>query len=297
MKKPTWEPSAGNLLAWLAANNQARPIDLFTLTTAAGTVYRWSGGDVAVTVNALAFVLGPSIQRSRVKQSIGTSVDTMNLTLFADATVLVGGVPLMQALAAGVFTGATMQLERAFFDAGNVCQGTVGVFMGRLGTIKLGRSVVSIEVRSHAELLDVMVPGDVYQPGCRNTLFDAQCTLSAAAYTVAGLCAAGEATRSIVTSSSAAVLSRPAAWADLGVLQFTNGLNAGISRTVRSHAVYGGSAVVTVVFGFPYAIAAGDAFTLRAGCNKSYYGDCGVKFGNAVNFRGEPFIPAPESVT
>lgn len=307
MKKPLWEPAEGALVAWLNANRQAMPVDLWTITLIGGTVLRYSAADVPVTLPAMwgrygsgpqTWVLGPGIQRGRRQQRIGVAVDTLNLTIFADDTVLVGSVPMLQALAKGLFTGATVALSRAFLDLAGVCKGVVPDFFGRVGAVRAGRSQASVEVRSHGELLDVMIPADVYQPGCRNTLFDAQCGLSAAAYTVAGTAsAAGEATRRTITSVSAAVLAKPTAWADLGVLSFTTGANAGVSRTVRTHTNSSGTATVSVVYPFPFAIGAGDAFTLRAGCNKVADGDCTVKFSNRARVRAEPLIPAPETVT
>lgn len=326
MKSPSWEPYAGALVAWLLVHKEARPVDLWTITLADGTVLRYSSADWQCTINGTTWTPGPGIMRDKVQQTIGVSVDSMQLTIYDDGTTLVGTVPLLQAIARRVMDGATVALERAFFEdssdvtwvtgmgvpvhwvagstpatwstAGPNCRGVVPVFYGRWGAARVTRTSARVEVRSHAELLDVMVPGDVYQPGCRNTVFDAQCTLSAAAYTVAGVTSgAGDATLRIITSTSAAVIAKPTAWADLGVLAFTSGLNAGMSRTVRTHVLAAGTATVTAVSPFPYAIAPGDGFTLRAGCDKRQTGDCTVKFANVAHFRGEPYIPEPESIT
>ena len=43
------------------------------------------------------------------------------------------------------------------------------------------------------------------------------------------------------------------------------------------------------------AIAAGHAFTIRAGCDKRI-ATCAAKFANAVNFRGFPTIPGQDAV-
>lgn len=297
MKQASWEPSIGALVTWLNANTQARPVDLWTITLASAQVLRYSGGDVPITVAGTTWVLGPGLQRSRVRQSVGVAVDSLSVTLLADSAVLVNGTPILQALRKGAFAGATLRLERAFHDTAGTCKGVVPVFYGRFGGIKTSRSSASIEVRSHGELLDVMIPGDIYQPGCRNTLFDAQCGLSAAAYTIAGTTsAAGDATRRIVTSTSAAVIAKASAWADLGVMAFTAGANAGQSRTVRTHVLATGTATIVAAYPWPFAVASGDPFTLRAGCNKAKTGDCPAKFSNVARFRGEPYIPAPETV-
>ena len=65
MKTPVWEPSAGALVAWLLANTQARPLDLWTIKLSNGTTLRWTSGDVIVTVNGATWGLGPGITRTR----------------------------------------------------------------------------------------------------------------------------------------------------------------------------------------------------------------------------------------
>jgi uncharacterized phage protein (TIGR02218 family) len=298
MKTPIWEPSAGALAAWLFANRQARPVDLWTITLATGQVLRYSGADIPITIAALGLTwsLGPGLQRSRVTQTIGVAVDTMTVDLYANSTVLVAGRPILEALAKRVFEGATVALWRGFCDDAGAVQGVVGVFYGRVGAVKTYRTQARIEVRSHAELLDVQVPSEVYQPGCKNRLGDTLCGVSLAALAVSGTAsAAGEATRRIVTSTTAAVVAKAAGWAALGELTFTSGANAGISRTVRSHTVSGGTATITGIYGWPYPIAAGDAFTLKPGCAKTEAA-CAT-FGNLGRFRGEPYIPAAATIT
>ncbi len=297
MKTPVWEPSAGALLAWLLANQQATPVDLWTITLQGGTVLRYSGADVPITVNGSTWLLGASLQRTRISQRIGVSVDTMTASISADSTALVNVTPILQALAKRVFDGAELILERAFLDDAKVCRGVVGCFYGRFGPCKVSRNGATAEVRSHSELLDVMIPGDLYQPGCRNTVFDAACGLSAAAYTVAGVASgtAGDTTRRTLTSVSAPVIAKATGWGDMGVITFTSGANLGQSRTVRTSVLLAGTTTVTAVYPFPFAITAGDAFTLRAGCNKTNT-TCASKFANIVHFRGEPWVPAPETV-
>jgi uncharacterized phage protein (TIGR02218 family) len=42
-------------------------------------------------------------------------------------------------------------------------------------------------------------------------------------------------------------------------------------------------------------ITPGDAFTIRAGCDKRL-ATCAAKFGNVANFRGFPHIPGADAV-
>jgi uncharacterized phage protein (TIGR02218 family) len=43
------------------------------------------------------------------------------------------------------------------------------------------------------------------------------------------------------------------------------------------------------------AIAKGDGFTIRAGCDKRI-ATCGAKFANTANFRGFPHIPGQDTI-
>jgi uncharacterized phage protein (TIGR02218 family) len=44
-----------------------------------------------------------------------------------------------------------------------------------------------------------------------------------------------------------------------------------------------------------YPVQAGDAFTIRPGCDKSF-ATCHAKFDNTANFRGFPHVPGTDQV-
>ena len=52
---------------------------------------------------------------------------------------------------------------------------------------------------------------------------------------------------------------------------------------------------VTFVLPMPNAVAVGDTFHAIAGCDKSFP-TCYSRFANAVNFRGEPYVPGMDSL-
>jgi hypothetical protein len=76
-----------------------------------------------------------------------------------------------------------------------------------------------------------------------------------------------------------------------GVMTFTSGANAGLSRVVANYDTGG---ILTVVPQFPNAIAEGDEFVAVAGCSKTST-QCYAKFNNLLNFAGFPYIPIPAS--
>lgn len=290
MRTPTWETSPGALVALLNSGAPLNKADLYTVTLAGGTQLRWSGADVALTVNGKVFTLGPGIIRNRLRWVTGVEVSTLDLTITDNIGTTVNGVPLIPFVRSRGLFGARVLLERAFWghdDAGPV--GVLHWFAGRAGEADLDRYHAQLSVVSDLALLDVMVPRDVYQPGCLNTLFDGLCGASRAAFTVTG--AATSASSSVRTTFSHA-LAQAEGWFDLGVITMTSGAATGHRRTVRRHT----SSTLQVLQPWPAAIADGDTFSITPGCDKTL-ATCEGKFSNKPRFRGQPFIPVAETVT
>jgi uncharacterized phage protein (TIGR02218 family) len=291
MRTPTWESSTGALAAFLNSATGGIWADLVTITLLGGQVLRYSAEDRPVTVNGNTFDRGPLVLLGSTRLQVGIEVDTHEMTLVADATVQVNGTPLLAFIRSGGLDGARVQIERGYGpDWATGIVGTLSRFSGRVGETAVTRYEAKLSVGSDLELLNVMVPRNVYQPGCLNTVFDSICGLDRAAYTVSSTAAsASDVMRLYFTNT----LAQAAGHFDLGVVRFTSGLNAGVSRTVRSYAP--GGQIVTIA-PWPFAVAAGDAFAAYPGCNKTMP-TCSSKFGNLIRFRGQPFVPAPETVT
>ncbi|MDB5533971.1 MAG: orfg13 [Hyphomicrobiales bacterium] len=80
-----------------------------------------------------------------------------------------------------------------------------------------------------------------------------------------------------------------------GRLDWTGGANAGLAVEIKQHRVVSGEIRLTLWQAMPEPIAPGDAFTIRAGCDKRF-ATCRDRFGNADNFRGFPQIPGNDFV-
>lgn len=81
-------------------------------------------------------------------------------------------------------------------------------------------------------------------------------------------------------------------WFSGGRLSWTSGANAGRVSGVALHR--GGLVVLDEAA--RRAVAAGDGFTVRAGCDKRA-ATCREKFGNGLNFQGFPEIPGDDFLT
>jgi uncharacterized phage protein (TIGR02218 family) len=297
MKTPTWETSAGALAAFLNTATQGYLVDLFSFTLSGGQVLRYTSADVPVTVNGTTFACGPLIKRGNTNLSLGISVDSLDCTLSPapDGSTAVNGVPLMQFIAGGGFDGARLLLERAYASAPPVLNtaqgwiGTLGLFQGRVSAIaRSSRYEAQLTVNSDAELLNVMVPRNVYQPGCSNTLFDAACGLSKAANAWA---ATATSASDAAQSTFSTALANAAGFFDLGFVVGVTGPNAGVARTIKQFS--GGT--ITTIQPWPVAVVVGNTFTAYPGCDKTQ-ATCTSKFANVLRFRGQPYIPAPETI-
>lgn len=293
MRTALWETSTGALTALLNSRAPLNKADLYTVTLAGGSVLRWSGADVALSGDGNTWVLGPGLQRTSVRFMVGVQVDTCRVTITDIAGTTINGKPLMQAISAGVLRNARVQIDRAFWGVGDTAPvGALLWFGGRVSDIVTTRYSAEVTLRSDLEILDTMLPREIYQAGCLNTLFDSACGLNRASFAVTGTAASATDTRRITFSHA---LAQASGHFDLGVLQFSTGANAGISRTVKTH-VAGSPGSLTVLNPWPFPVASGDAFTVWPGCDKRQ-STCSGKFSNLVRFRGMPYIPVPETVT
>lgn len=290
MRTANWETSPGALAALLNSGAPLHKADCYTLTLQGGQVLRWSGADVAITIHGDLFTLGPGIQRNRLRWVAGVEVSTLDLTVTDVAGTTINGVPLYAFVRARGLFGARVLLERAFWgvdDPGPI--GSLHWFSGRVADSDVDRYAARLSAVSDLALLDVMVPRDVYQPGCLNTLGDGLCGVDLAAAAVTGT----------TTSASTAdrttfdhAMSQAAGWFDLGVVTITSGSNAGIKRTVRQHT----ASKLQVLQPWPTPVASGTTFAVRPGCDKTQ-ATCTTKFANLARFRGMPYIPVAETVT
>lgn len=305
MKTALWETSPGALAALLHARGPLNKADVYTLTLAGGAVYRWSGHDTAIAGNGQLWVLGPGLRRSRVRFVVGIEVDNLALTITDNLATQVNGVALMAFIRAGGLAGARLQLDKVFWgpeDAAPV--GALLWFSGRVADVqRVDRYEAQVNVKSDLETLDAMVPRDVYQAGCLNTLYDPACGADRTAKTVA---VSATSASSAVRTSFGHGLAQPTAYFDLGVARGVTGANAGVARTIKAYTQAG---TLVVLQPWPFAVAAGDQFSLVPGCTKGLYTDAALTVRDANGcwkfhadadvarrFRGQPFVPTPETV-
>lgn len=276
--------ASGPLIALLNGSTQFMMADLYAITTISGTSL-YNSSDLPITYNANVYsAAGPLMKRNGIRNSVGLETDTLRITAYASTSHLLEGLPFVKAAIGGALDNARIVLTRVFMTAWNAAPvGGVNMFSGRVSTVTGSRNKVEIEVKSDIEILSTMLPRNLVQSPCVNTLFDSACSVLRAAFAVAVTGTGG--TLNTVTSANASA----AGYFDQGTILALTGANAGIKRTVKSFT--GGT--FTMALPWPTVPANGDTYTALPGCDKTQ-ATCNTKFSNLTHHRGYPYVPNAE---
>jgi uncharacterized phage protein (TIGR02218 family) len=164
---------------------------------------------------------------------------------------------------------------------------------GAIGQIRRGRLAFVAEMRSIAHVLGQTV-GRMFQATCDATLGDARCRVNLDAPSFKGTGSVIDMLRDRAFTASG-LGGFAAGWFAFGTVTWTSGVNAGRQAEVLSHDLVDGIAILTLLEAPVRPIGEGDAFIIRAGCDKRI-ATCHAKFANVANFRGFPHIPGQDAV-
>jgi uncharacterized phage protein (TIGR02218 family) len=323
-------PALINLINGAIAGTAPPPVDfdLYTVTDFAGNVYRYTTADFDINCGT-GTNYGGLPQPSGLYSSSGVRVDQMdNKTqahwktgLDADQWVVVmmprltdlatgalypdkvGSLPFLQALQAGAWDAADVQVDRAYFatlptwpmpPGGAIPLGTITIFAGMVAEVDVAGPAAVLTINDYRALASFNIPRNYYEGACRHMLFDAGCNfngnVSRAAFAVNATVGAGSAQAQILAPGIATPGGSKTY--TLGTLQMTSGLNENFWAFIVK---WDGEATLSLLVPLPFAVAPGDTFTAYPGCDKTET-SCSA-FNNLLQFGGEPAIPVPETAS
>jgi uncharacterized phage protein (TIGR02218 family) len=130
---------------------------------------------------------------------------------------------------------------------------------------------------------------EVTSRDCRvNEFGDARCGFNAASVTWnSAVSSAITPTRSLFRGTGINVTSKPTGYFARGKLVWTTGDNVGIECDIKASTT--GTGEIELQKEMRYDIKVGDRFTITAGCDRRFE-TCRDKFGNVINYQGEPHI-------
>lgn len=277
------------LIDLLHGSDEFLMADLFRITLSNGQILRHTNADMPVVWDGQTYEAHKLIiKRGATRVAVGLDVDSNTLEIAAEPDYRLEGLQWSEAALGGALDGARVIIERIFFSDWATPVGAVVIFSGRVSDVSGSRSAVKVDVKSDIELLNVSSPRNIYQSGCMRTLYDGGCKVNREKFTVNGRVTANSATG----TELACDLTQADGWFNQGVIKFTSGRNAGLSRTVKEHK--GGR--LSFALRLPFPPQSGDVFKIYPGCDKRQE-TCGKKFDNIVHFRGFPYIPAADTIT
>jgi len=255
------------------------------LTRADGVTLGFTDHDRVLALEDTLFEPESGLTASEIRSGTDLSVDAQDAE-----GVLTSDKITETDIADGLWDNAAVELWRV-----NWADASQRVLMrrGAIGQIRRGRLAFVAEVRSLAHVLGQTV-GRTFQGTCDAALGDARCgvDLGSPAYSANGavLDLLGDRVVSVT-----GVGGFEAGYFSFGTVEWQSGANAGRKAEVVSHDISSGVVTLTLMETPVRAIAEGDAFVIRAGCDKRLE-TCGAKFGNTANFRGFPHIPGQDAV-
>ena len=249
-----------------------------------GLTQGFTDHDEDVALGAVICRAGTGLSGSEAAQTFGLAVDGSELSgALADDSLNEDD------LAAGRYDAAAVELWLVDWSEPSL---SVLLAKGTLGEVKREGNAFTAEVRGLTDRL-AQDTGRLYTTTCSADLGDSRCKidLTNVAYRGSGAVAVVSATSTFTASGLDGF---DDGWFTAGKLTFTSGANAGLAVEVKNHGK--GVAVTFDLWqAMPQPIAAGDAFTVTAGCDKRFQ-TCHDKFNNVVNFRGFPHIPGNDFV-
>jgi len=247
-----------------------------------GAIYTFTDHDEPLLIGGEVYRAAGGFMRSAIQQQANGSVDNVDMEGLADTLGITE-----DDVRRGLWDYAEIRLFACNWQAPDA--GQMKLRRGWIGEVVTGDlGSVNTTLRGLAQLLAQRV-GAFYSPTCRTQLGDDKCKVDLAAFTHTGAVAASPASSTRFLASG---LPGVADYYTAGVLIFTSGLNLNVRREVLDWT----GSMMTLFLPPPYVTAAGDTFTVTAGCQKRLDEDCVAKFGNAVNFRGEPFVPGANTL-
>ncbi|PCD01967.1 hypothetical protein COC42_10740 [Sphingomonas spermidinifaciens] len=234
--------------------------------------------DRDLVIEGIVHRAAPGISPSAIKRSDGLDADSMDVT-----GALTHRAIGERDLIAGRWDGARVAISAV--DWTNVAN-RVPLGEGTIGAIETADGGFTAELRGASAAFEAPAC-EVTSPECRAELGDGRCRVPMAARRrVVRVVAVADATLTVDTAEPGDNLYGS------GRLRWLDGDNSGLEAAIDR------SAGTAVKLREPprLPVRAGDRAELIEGCDKRL-ATCAGRFGNAANFRGEPFLPGIDLLT
>ena len=270
--------ASSNMTAHLAGEVTSLAI-CWQLTLVGGTVMGFTDHTSDLTISSVLYKAATGFSPTSVETKDKFSVDNLDVAGILDAASITE---------VDIMAGKDDFAEILIFmvNVTDLTQGIITHRRGWLGEVSLKNGQFVAEVRGLAQKLQQNIV-ELFSPTCRAVFGDTRCKANLASYTVGG-------TVNTITSRQVFIstaMTQAAGYFSGGEIQWLTGANAGRRMEIKQF----GNTQFTLVLPMPNNVAVGDTYNAIAGCDKTI-GTCASRFSNAVNFRGEPYVPGMDKM-
>lgn len=250
------------------------------LERADGTVLGFTDHDRDIAFAGDDYVAESGLSASAWAATLGLPVDTIDAHGALSAEALTE-----DDLARKLWDGAKVTVFRV--DWSEPANRAI-LFSGSIGEVERGPLAFRAELRSLSHALN-QPTGRIFGRTCDADLGDGRCgiDLDDPAFSATATVAASISTSVLRTAGLDA---HAPGFFRAGRLTWTSGANDGASVEIKRHLAAGSQRQIELAEAMPFAIEAGDGFSVTAGCDKTAE-TCKAKFDNLDRFRGFPFMP------
>jgi uncharacterized phage protein (TIGR02218 family) len=256
------------------------------VTRSDGVVMGFTDHDADIVLGGVTCRAGSGLTASEATQQLGLATAGVEISgALADESLSEDD------LAAGRYDAADIEMWLVDWSDPSLA---VLLAKGMIGEVRREATAFTAELRSLANRLDEE-SGRLFTATCSADLGDARCTIDLSSPT----CRGSGTVAALASASSFRASGLDAftdTWFTAGKLTFTSGANNALSVEVKTHRVASDGVLIDLWQAMPQPIAAGDNFTVTAGCDKRF-ATCRDRFANGINFRGFPTIPGDDFVT
>lgn len=270
--------ASSNLTAHLAGEVTNLAI-CWQLTLTSGAVMGFTDHTSDIIFNSQLYKAATGFSPTSIETKDQFSVDNLDVAGILDSAAITE---------ADIMAGKYDFAEILIFmlNVTDLSQGNIIHRRGWLGEVSLKNGQFVAEVRGLTQKLQQNI-GELYSPTCRAVLGDARCKVALGGFTASGAINTVTSRQVFISNS----MTQAAGYFSGGEVQWLTGANAGRRMEIKEFA----NKQFTLVLLMPNAIATGDTFNAIAGCDKTF-ATCTSKFANAVNFRGEPYVPGMDKL-
>ena len=255
-------------------------------------VFGWTDFDEDIVIDGVTYRASEGLKATSAHTTQELNVDTLDVTAFLDVTT-------EAQIAAGIWDDADVVNFECRWDVLPTVLGTDVVFKrsGNLGRVQRQNLLFTAEIRGPADRLNTRI-GRQYSALCpwRHAVWNGstfvastECQASLSGKIVSGTVTALPDDPTMLFHD--ATVSQADAYFNDGLIAFTSGANASITREIR----FFGSQNFDLYRPLPFPLSIGDSYVAVRGDDHTF-ATCKDIYNNIVHFGGFPHVPGQDAI-